>query len=505
MVGWAFDRVDTLALLAGNVDTDAARTLLCARGINFTPDAGFKEALLHYQRTMHWENLIFALTAKTIIDPPDPRVKAYQLLEVNPSLPDHAPNVPDADLLAKALKLAPNSGPLNLAVARTEIAAKNYAAAKTHAMQAVIVWRESAEAEEVLAASQLALGNYSDALLSAREAAKLAPSSPNAQFILGAALVGAGQFKEAVAPLATSQRHAAPNPDISRLYGIALLHSGDAFGSIAHLQKYLDANKNDAYAHYLLGVAYREMGRKPEAIEQFDKAGLLSPTSPLFAFVRDRMNKPTGTIVGPPAATQAKLRAGAAVDANTYTNPFLGFSYTFPPGWHVLPAAACMNPTMSIFFPDGSSDPLMRDLGLLGQSVGTLLLCVSRDHKQELQMDSPSIRVTAFDSNAGVETLRASTMLREIAKLEEAPVVIRGGAVSSPDEVTISGRAFTKLAMTVGSGDSSPRQTVAGADLNGYVVLFELDSIDSATAAQLVTTLGSIKFTEAVATVRPAN
>jgi len=504
-VGSAFDRLDTLALLAGNIDGEAARGLLCARGINFTPDAGFKETLTHYQRAYHWENLVFALTAKTVIDPPADRVQAYQLLTVNPSLPDHAPNVPDADLLAKALELVPDSGPLNLAVARTEFAAKNFAAAETHAKQAVKVWRESSEAEQVIAGAQLSVGKYSDVLAAAREAVRLAPSSLAAQFVLGSVLVATGQFKEAVALLAVAQRHGSRNPEISHVYGIALLRSGDALGAIEPLQRYLEVKRNDAYAHYLLGVAYRELGRKPEAIEQFDKAGLLSPTSQLFAFVRDRMNESADAAVGLSAATQTKLRAGAAVNGNTYTNPFLGFSYTFPSGWHVLPPAACMNPTTSIFFPEGSSDPVRQDMGLLGESIGTLLLCASRDHEQELKMDSPSIRVMAFDSNAAAETLRADSVVRGTAKLGEAEVAARGGVMSAPEAVVIGGMNFTKLTMQAGPGTTALREMLAAADLNGYVVMFDLDAIDRVTAAQLTQTLESLKFPKAVVTVRPAN
>jgi hypothetical protein len=133
------------------------------------------------------------------------------------------------------------------------------------------------------------------------------------------------------------------------------------------------------------------------------------------------------------------------------------------------------------------------------------LLCASRDHEQELKMDSPSIRVMAFDSNAAAETLRADSVVRGAAKLGEAEVAARGGVMSSPEAVVIGGMNFTKLTMQAGPGTTALREMLAAADLNGYVVMFDLDAIDRVTAAQLTQTLESLKFPKAVVTVRPAN
>jgi tetratricopeptide (TPR) repeat protein len=84
------------------------------------------------------------------------------------------------------------------------------------------------------------------------------------------------------------------------------------------------------FVAYNLGIAFLQAGRKPEAIEQLDKAGLLAPSDPAGLAVRDKSNLVLGSILFEsggferakqsldrvrlegPFSNQALLQAGAA-------------------------------------------------------------------------------------------------------------------------------------------------------------------------------------------------
>jgi tetratricopeptide (TPR) repeat protein len=479
----------------------------CARGINFKPDADFQQTLAHYQRIPKYVDIVMAMTPKSIVDPPPARVQAYNAIDNNPALLDHAPHVPDADLFARALELAPDSGPLNLAVARFEMAKKNYVAAEAHLHKAIELWPQSAEAHHALATIDILQKKPADAVAAAREAVRLAPDSIESQMALGTALVSTGQYKDAIEPLRAVQSVGQRTPIVYRLYALSLLHAGQFADAIPPLQSYLATNNNDAFTHYFLGVAYRGIGKKPEAIEQFDKAGLLAPTNPLFALVRDEMSAAPGASSGAPMAEQVKVRNGE-VSANIYTNRYFGFTFTIPGGWHVLTGEACTKLTADVFAlpPAMASDPIARDSTELAASVSTPVLCASPDDAHELKPGATLIRVTAINTSTSMQPMLAESTVRGVATHLTAVNRKNGAGDVPPEQVTIDGKTFWKVqSPPTQPGAATLRVLLAATDLNGYALTFDLEANDPTTLATLATALESIKFTAAAGAAPPSN
>ena len=496
--GPPFDKVDVVALLAGDADLEASRVALCSRGISFKPDADFEQTLGHYQRDAKSVDFVTGLAPKSIVEPSAARVKAYNALESDPNLKDHVPNIPDFIALDQARALAPESGPLALAEARLDLAKKENASAEGALTEAIKLWADSAEAQVRLAMLMMATQRFAAAVAPAREAVRIAPADLTAQAALGTALLATGQFRDAIAPLRAAQPVARAAPVFYRMYAIALLRSGNYADAVSPLTNFIKANDHDAYGHYLLGVAYRELNKKDEAIAEFDKAGLLAPTVPLFAYASSQMHQTAGSDEhsGPPAATQAKLRDGATSSGGVYTNKFLGFSYAIPAGWHELDAAACRKFSDSQIETVSKNDPITRDTAGLGMSMAIPLVCAV--HGEILDPKSTtSIRLNTIDSSSLPEALHAETIVKVLAAGLDAANRLAGGPGVAPKETTIDGRQFWIVESDRPRAGVSLLSLSAETDINGYVVSFDFNASDAATLGELKKTLDTIKFTPA--------
>jgi len=503
VTGPPLDQVDVVGLLANGPDLASSRVLLCSRGISFQPDGGFEKTLGHYQHSAEWVGFVSAMKPKSVTAPSPERAQAFGALAYEPTLKDHAPNVPDAEVFAKALGLAPDSAGLQLVAARRESAQKNYAAAETLYRKVTEIWPDCAEAHVGIATMAIVQRRVTDSVGPAREAVKIAPQDQNAQFILASALMANLQLKDAVAPFKAAQPLGAQLPIVFLNYAQTLLHLGEFADALEPLQKYLQIKNNDAFAHYLLGVAYRGLDRKDEAIEQFDKASLLQPTNLLFALVSEQIKNAPGASSGPPPAAQAKLRDGASFTDGVYTNRYFGFDYPVPAGWHVLDAAACRQFTGNLVAANTKQDPISQDVLAVGLSTATPLFCAVRDETPDPTAPT-AIRVNALDSSSMPEQLHAESIVKSFATGLNAANKLAGGEEVVPHEIEISGRKFWFAESDRVNANPTLRLIVAATEIKGYVVTFDLDAGDAETLLALKKQLESVKFTAAPASVVPS-
>jgi TonB family protein len=497
----ALDRVDVLGLLAGGFDSEGARVMLCSRGIIFQADDEFLQTLQHYQSNAKWLDFVAGLKARPGGELAATRVKAYEILDYDPTVRDQSPNVSsNTERLAKALEIAPDSAGLQLAEARRHVIAKKYREAEASYRKAAELWPDCAEAQVGIALTALGQQRPADATSPAREALRLAPADLMAQWALAHSLVGTGKFTEAVAPFKAAQPLGAQLPITYLNYAITLLHISAFADAVEPLQNYLQTQNNSAQAHYLLGVAYRGLGKKAEAVEQFDKAGLLAPTDPKIAYARDQMNAPAEDASRAPA--QAKLLDGAELNGSVYTNRFFGFSYAFPQGWHALPLDVCTKLAKSIAGLALGADPVLHDAAAVAMESSTSLLCVSRDDEREMKAGDTSIRITALDGAGSPDAFHAENIARVFAGMVGLASKNSGGPDVRAEQVTVAGRVFWKVKGQVAQGNISVRIVTATTELDGYVLMFDLDANDDETLEVVETTLQSLKFT-AVRTESP--
>ena len=188
----------------------------------------------------------------------------------------------------------------------------------------------------VLAAALATAGRDLEAVPEAREALRIDPEHKSALTILGLSLARSGLYAEAIPVLRKALLSSVNLPLIHKHLGGCLLHTRDFDGAIKELTTFLEANPNDAEAHYFFGVAFREKGNTSDAEIQFREAKRIEPANPLYSTVADRTD-PAETPTGGSTSTGPKPEDGV-VSGNNYTNTFFGFSYEFPRRWVVLEA-----------------------------------------------------------------------------------------------------------------------------------------------------------------------
>ena len=84
--------------------------------------------------------------------------------------------------------------------------------------------------------------------------------------------------------------------DIEFLRANVLLAEGDHDASIGVLEQLQDSDEFGGFASYNLGIAYLESGRRQDALEQLQKAGLKATDDPAGLAIRDKANLVAGTI-----------------------------------------------------------------------------------------------------------------------------------------------------------------------------------------------------------------
>src|SRR4029077_20452968 len=127
-----------------------------------------------------------------------------------------------------------------------------------------------------------------EAVPEARESLRINPDHKSGLVILGFSLSGSGQYAEAIPFLQKALIWPLNLPIIHKHLGGCLVHTRDFDGAIKELTTFLEANPNDAEAHYFFGVAFREKGNTSDAEIQFREAKRIEPTNPLYSTVADK-------------------------------------------------------------------------------------------------------------------------------------------------------------------------------------------------------------------------
>lgn len=84
--------------------------------------------------------------------------------------------------------------------------------------------------------------------------------------------------------------------DIDFLRANVLLAEGNPEASIGVLEQLQDSDEFGGFARYNLGIAYLESGRRQDALEQLQQAGLTATDDPAELAIRDKANLVAGTI-----------------------------------------------------------------------------------------------------------------------------------------------------------------------------------------------------------------
>ncbi len=188
---------------------------------------------------------------------------------------------------------------------------------------------------------------------------------------------------------------------IWKTLGESLTRSNHFDDGATELTTYLKIKPDDAEAHYFLGVALRGQGKKEEAIAEFKQAIQLDPQQPLYAIALERTDpEHYPASANAMNATAAQLSDGYFQD-NTYTNRFLKFSYTYPAGWHVLPAK-----TGTVFLRAGAAfvggtDPFAADAQELVARQSVPLLVVAKVETRDLAANASAIQIQAPELKLG--------------------------------------------------------------------------------------------------------
>jgi hypothetical protein len=284
---------------------------------------------------------------------------------------------------------------------------------------------------------------------------------------------------------------------LHKLLGVSLVHTGNSDAAIEQLTLFLKTIPNDAQAHYFLGVALRDKGKRDEALAEFYEAARIEPSNPLYsAVVNPAESKESAKAASKPAGPQPD---DCFFSDNVYTNTFFGFSYEFPKGWIVLKAGAgeaVARLGVSIF---ANGDPTMPDIPEAAARNSYQLLFVAKQTTKDVSVSLSSIHISAFDQKL-LETNQKSaedflTSMTAVSTYRGFPVSV----VSPPEQLVIDGKTFSTVKLSL-TANGTAAQTVEAVTMEkGYVLLFVLTSSDASKLDELVHTMQSLRFTDSSA------
>ena len=326
-----FDRLELLAFLAAPWDSRYELQQVRERGLDFTPDSSFLEALAHLHLSVDSIETIKSIKPKPAAQRSPDREQAYRLvLSAVPNLTT-GQHVDAADKYEQALLLAPDSATLHLAFARHLMLMQRNHDAELHARRSLELWPDDAEAHVTLSAALVAELREGEAVSEAREALRIYPKHKAALVMLSLALTRDGQYEEAIPILREAISRTPEVPTLHAALGNCLTHTGELAEAAQELTAYLSRNSDDGEAHYYLGVVLRAQGHHDEAMLQFREAVRLAPDNPLAAAAA------TDDAIGSdPKPGPGPDPGDGSVSGNAYTNHFFGFTIDFPQGWIVL-------------------------------------------------------------------------------------------------------------------------------------------------------------------------
>jgi TonB family protein len=489
-----FDQLELLAFTSHTLDNTYAKQTVCRRGINFNPDADALNILQINGLSATIVRTVSELKPKTINHPSAEDESAFVSLKL--ALEDQRgsqPKAADVDF-KRALEYADNSAALHAAYSGYLLLQKRFSEAEVQSRRSLEIWPDNADAHVMLAVALTSEGKSAQAVPEAREALRIDPDHKSALVILGFSLSGSGQYAEAIPVLRKALFWPLNLPIIHKHLGTCLVHTRDFDGAIKELTTFLETNPNDADAHYLLGVAFREKGQKSDAEIQFHEANRIEPANPLYSTVADR-NDPAEAPTDGSNSTGPRPEDGV-VSGNNYTNTFFGFSYEFPKGWAVLEAER----SKAIIRIGGSivanGDPVLADVAEVAARNMHSLLFVAKESTKGISSNFNLINIAALDKRFAPDNMSGE----EIAKAVAAAWQHRSqalSAVGAPERFDSAGRSFWKVKFDFSMENQVVHCIEAVTIEKGYALMFIFSSVDATKLDDLVGTLVSVRFTAA--------
>jgi tetratricopeptide (TPR) repeat protein len=326
-----FDRLELLAFVAARWDSRYELQQVRERGLDFTPDSSFLEALAHLHLSVDSIETIKSIKPRPSARNSAEREQAYRLVlgaVQNLSTGEHADA---AEKYEQALLFAPDSATLHFAYAGYFMLLRRYHDAEIHARRSLELWSDDAEAHVTLSAALVAELREAEAISEAREALRIYPKHKAALVTLSMALTRDGQYKEAIPVLREAISRTPEVPTLHAALGNCLTHTGELSEAAQELTAYLSRNSDDGEAHYYLGVVLRAQRHHDEAMKQFQEAVRLAPDNPLAAAAATDDATASDPNPGPGPHPE-----DGWVSGNAYTNQFFGFTLDFPQGWIVM-------------------------------------------------------------------------------------------------------------------------------------------------------------------------
>jgi TonB family protein len=490
-----FDPLELLGFVSHNLDVAYAEKIICQRGIDFSPDAGTVDSFRSYNVPPALVATISKIKPKTISLPSPDRDRAYKSLTLALSdVKEGQPQAADVDY-NRALQLADGSASLHLSYAGyLLLTQKQYQQAERQARRSLEIWPNDAEAYVVLASALAAAGRDAEAVPEAREALRIDPEHTSALTILGFSLARSGQYAEAIPVLRKALLSSVNLPLIHKHLGACLVHTRDFDGAIKELTTFLEANPNDAEAHYFLGVAFREKGNTSNAESQFREAKRIEPTNPLYSTVADNTD-PAETPTSSSNSTSPNPEDGV-VSGNNYSNAFFGFSYEFPRRWVVLDAERGKAMTRIGGSILANGDPVLVDVAEVAARNMHSLLFVAKESTKGISSSFNSIKIAALDKRFApdVKSGEEFTMAMAASSQHRFQAV---SVIGTPERFDVAGRTFWKVKLDVSIENRVAHCIEAVTVEKGYVLLFEFTSVDASKLSEMVGTLVSVRFNAA--------
>jgi tetratricopeptide (TPR) repeat protein len=486
----AFDKLELMAFAVGAFSDQYAMHEIGRRGLSFVPDAEFLKGLNDLGKRGPIVDAVKNAAARAVHAATPQREASYQLL-ISAAGEMRKRQFASADQrLQDALALAPDSATLHLAYANDLLLLKKFAAVEGQCRRSIQLWPEDAEAHAILATSLSLQNRDSDAIPEAREALRIFPAYKTALILLAMALTRSRRFEEAVPVLREAIARTPELPQLRKLLGTALFHTGDTDGSIEQLSKYIEGQRNDAEAHYYLGVALRAKGREAGALAQFKAAAAIEPANPLYATVTD----PEGA-KKPAQSSDSEPDIGSVVN-NVYTNQFFGFSFEFPKGWTVLGAGVAGATADFGGAIIANGDPMLQDAQHAAARITHPLFYATEGLTKDGAISIRSVQIRALDVSAAPNLRNPEEFLTRVAALHSQGIGIAVEPVGKPEQLQVGGRTFWKLNMSTKVGST----VVSGAQIvaiqKGYLLMFMVASPDAASRDDLVGAVQSVHFFE---------
>lgn len=193
--------------------------------------------------------------------------------------------------LERALELAPKDLATLVRLGRARLDLGDVAGAETAFASALEVDPDSAAAHHGLGRVRLAQDRVEEAIAELERALELQPEATSIHHVLGLAYRKQGDLEKAKEHLALNRSDPVVFPDPlitgldrflrgSRLHlmaGNEAMKKGDVDAAIGHYQRAVEADPEDAFAHYNLGFALARKGEEDQARAEFRRAIEIDP------------------------------------------------------------------------------------------------------------------------------------------------------------------------------------------------------------------------------------